>query len=149
MQCLIKLLNYLAFWRHCPPRHRHHHHPFNIFINLELVETHNRHRRNIMNISTTMNDAQKQLAHIVVKDKAGQIDSTTTAAWVSADPTIVSVDVDPSDTLQRSAMLTATGAPGQTTITATCGAATLVIAVAVTASDSVEIDATFDDPTDK
>ena len=102
-----------------------------------------------MNVSTTFNDAQKQSAHLVVTDKGGQVDATTTTTWVCSDLAVVALTVDAADVTGRSATLSAAGAPGQATVTATCGDVSLVIAVAVTASADVSIAATFDVPTDK
>lgn len=97
-----------------------------------------------MNVSTTLNDAQMQTAHIIVKDAAGKTDAVTPATWTTSDPTICTVDSS-ADPVGRSAVMTA-GNPGQCVVTATCGAASLAIAVAVTASGDTEIDATFDPP---
>lgn len=107
-----------------------------------------------MDAATQFADNQSQQVTIVVKDKASVVDGSTPAVWTSSDPTIC--DVSPTapnapegnpDPLGRIVWLVAR-LPGQATVTATCGDATLAVGVGVTTSADASIGVTFEAPVD-
>lgn len=103
--------------------------------------------------STQIKDNQAVRAVLTdyLDKKTGQLDTTSTASWSSADTSICAVSLtDPTgnlaaDPLQRYAWLVGQK-PGTTTIGVTCGGQTLSIMVTVAASG--ELDVSFDPPVD-